>query len=46
MEELIFWVTNGVNELTPHSIVAIMVITIICESLSVAVGHIASVGRN
>lgn len=46
MQDLINWVTGGINELTPNSIVAIMVITIISESISVAIGHIASVGRN
>ena len=46
MEELILWVTGGVDILTPRTIVALLVITVISESLSVAIGHCASIGRS
>ena len=46
MDELILWVTGGVDILTPRTIVALFVVTIICESISVAIGHMASLGRN
>ena len=46
MDELILWVTNGVDILTPRTIVALFVLTIIMESISVAIGHMASLGRS
>lgn len=46
MEDLILWVTNGVDVLTPRTIVALFVLTVILESISVAIGHMASLGRS
>lgn len=45
MEELILWVTGGVDVLTPRTIVALFVVVVVCESISVAIGHCASLGR-
>lgn len=46
MEDIILWVSGGVDYLTPRTIVALLVLTVIMESVSVAIGHMASLGRS
>lgn len=46
MDELVLWLTNGSGDITAYSIVALFALTVVCESISVAIGHLASVGRS
>lgn len=45
MDELISWVTNGTLDLNAYTVVGLFVLCIVLESISVAIGHMASVGR-
>lgn len=46
MDELISWVTNGSYDLSAYTIIGLFALCIIMESLSVAIGHMASLGRS
>lgn len=46
MDELLSWVSNGTYDLSVYTIIGLFVLCIFLESLSVAIGHIASVGRS
>lgn len=46
MDDLILWLTNGSLELNTYTIVAMFALSVVLESISVAIGHMASLGRS
>jgi len=46
MDELVTWLTNGSLELNTYTIVALFALSVLLESISVAIGHMASLGRS
>lgn len=46
MQDLVLWLTDGTMELNTYTIVALFALTTLLESVSVAIGHMASLGRN